>query len=139
VSAVIALSIPGEPQGKGRPRFARRGAKTASWTPLRTARYEGEARAAAIAAMKGRPPIAGAVSVAIMACMPIPASWPKRKRSLALGGDVRPAVKPDIDNVAKAVLDAMCGVVFEDDRQVCKIFAEKLYSESPRVEVVVCG
>ena len=37
--------------------------------------------------------------------------------------------KPDIDNVAKAVLDALNGVAFEDDKDVVSLKAVKL----PRV------
>ena len=44
----------------------------------------------------------------------------------------------DIDNYAKAVLDAMNGIVFDDDRYVRKLVAALLQDrENPRVEVVV--
>jgi len=37
--------------------------------------------------------------------------------------------KPDLDNLIKAVLDALNGVVYEDDRQVYHIEAHKIYED----------
>ncbi len=50
------------------------------------------------------------------------------------------SVKPDADNLAKAVLDAMLGVCFEDDAQVCQLIVEKFIAggdERPSVTVEV--
>lgn len=41
----------------------------------------------------------------------------------------------DVDNVAKAVLDALCGVVFHDDSQVERLHVEKVIGERARVRV----
>jgi Holliday junction resolvase RusA-like endonuclease len=53
----------------------------------------------------------------------------------ALRGELIPG-KPDIDNVAKAVLDA-CHVVYVDDKQVIRLVIEKEYSYDPRIEVYI--
>ncbi|TRO95267.1 RusA family crossover junction endodeoxyribonuclease [Glycocaulis profundi] len=45
--------------------------------------------------------------------------------------------KHDVDNVAKAVLDALNGVVFHDDSQVERLHVEKIMGERPRVSVQV--
>lgn len=51
------------------------------------------------------------------------------------------AAKPDIDNLLKAVLDGLNGVVWADDRQVCQVAdASKWYAatgESPQTTVLV--
>ncbi len=48
--------------------------------------------------------------------------------------------KPDIDNLSKGVLDALNGVVYMDDRQVCKLHVIKIYAsgaEPPALHVVI--
>lgn len=51
-----------------------------------------------------------------------------------------PSVKPDIDNYAKAVLDAFNGLFWHDDGQVTSLNVQKHYAkpgEEPSIEVVV--
>lgn len=45
--------------------------------------------------------------------------------------------KSDIDNLAKAVLDASNGILFKDDGQIAVMSAQKLYSLEPRIEIVI--
>ena len=45
----------------------------------------------------------------------------------------RPAVKPDIDKLVRACLDAMTGLVFRDDSQVVTVVARKLYASDSRL------
>ena len=39
-----------------------------------------------------------------------------------------PTVKPDADKLARACLDALSGIAYEDDAQVCKLTIEKVYT-----------
>jgi crossover junction endodeoxyribonuclease RusA len=53
-------------------------------------------------------------------------------------GVYRPAKRGDLDNTMKATLDALKGVAFRDDKQVCHINAERFEDKAnPRVEVMV--
>jgi Holliday junction resolvase RusA-like endonuclease len=47
------------------------------------------------------------------------------------------STKPDIDKTARAVLDALSGVVYLDDSQVARLVVVKRYGEVPGVDVVV--
>ena len=48
-----------------------------------------------------------------------------------------PAVKPDVLKLARAVEDAMSGIVYRDDAQIVCELLEKHYGEPARVEVTV--
>lgn len=51
-----------------------------------------------------------------------------------------PCVKPDLDNLTKAVKDAGNGVLWKDDGQIIRIRAEKLYDWTTRkvgIEITV--
>ena len=52
-----------------------------------------------------------------------------------LRGCIFPSKKPDADNIAKIVLDALNGVAYEDDSQVINLSVQKRYSEEARVFV----
>ena len=131
----ITVTIPGEPVGKGRPKFTKAGT---AYTPSKTRAYENKVTFLYKMAAKGRKfqrhmPVA----VEIRAYYEIPQSDSKRQRERKLSGAIMPCKKPDIDNVVKAVLDAINGIAYEDDAQVVMISAQKAYSERPRVEISV--
>ena len=44
-------------------------------------------------------------------------------------------MKPDCDNIAKAVLDALNGLAYKDDSQVTELTVRKLYAEEGSVGV----
>ena len=127
----------GEPVGKGRPRFAKRGNFVSTYTPQKTKTYEDEIRMMARAAMGSSEPLDTPVTVAIYIRVGIPASYSKQKRKDALAGTIKPTKKPDLDNIAKAFLDAMNEIVYLDDKQVVGLHVTKVYAETPAVEVMV--
>jgi len=134
----IRIVINGQPQAKGRPRFARLpngGVRT--FTPEGTRKWESYARQLAQEAMGGRPLIASAVSVQIIAVVSIPQSIPKFKREMALRGQWYPIKRPDVDQFVKCALDALNGVVLTDDSVVVSLDATKIYGDPPRVEITV--
>ena len=51
--------------------------------------------------------------------------------------EVEGRVTHDVDNVAKAVLDALNGVFWRDDRQVVRLTSEKFEGERARIAVLV--
>jgi Holliday junction resolvase RusA-like endonuclease len=130
----LQFTIPGPPIGKGRPRFSTAGGKPRSYTPAVTREYEALIAARAVEAMAGREPLKTPLRVMIEATMSIPLSWSKTKRQAALDGDVYPS-RPDVDNIAKTVLDGMNGVVYEDDAQVTHLKVNKKYAQEGSVTV----
>lgn len=120
--------VEGEPQGKARPRFSRRSETV--YTPSKTAKYEKEIRDSFLAAGGKMIPDGGYVTVAVDAYFKIPKSYAKGKRLACKYNINRPDKKPDIDNVLKAVLDALNKVAYEDDKQVVEVRCRKWYSRS---------
>jgi Holliday junction resolvase RusA-like endonuclease len=134
---MVTYIVYGEPVGKGRPRFARRGTFVSTYTPQKTKTYEDEIRMMATAAMGASEPLDTPVTVAIYIRVGIPASYSKQKRKDALSGLLKPTKKPDLDNVAKCHLDAIQGIIILDDKLVVNLHVTKVYAETPAVEVMV--
>lgn len=135
----ISFKVEGKPQGKARPRFSRRSG--AVYTPSATKAYEKQiADAYREAAHGGKFTIS--VGIIVMACFPIPKSWPKAKKLQAMKGELRPG-KPDIDNILKIVLDGLNGVAYDDDSLVTEASCTKMYVFEPddagHLTVIVAG
>lgn len=131
----LRFTVPGEPQGKGRPRASSRGGIVRMYTPSKTKDGEAAVRSAALEAMAGRKPIEGPVSVSIQIRHAIRKSWTKGKRQDALLNKIVPTIKSDLDNILKLYFDALNGVAWIDDVQVVNVIASKRFSEEPRVDV----
>jgi Holliday junction resolvase RusA-like endonuclease len=132
--ATIRILVHGVPVPKARPRV---GATGVVYTPARTRNWERAAMWLASIAMKGRLPLKGPVRLRLTATLPIAPSWPERKKHEALAGERQPTSRPDTDNIVKAALDALNGIVVRDDSQVVEITAVKKYGAEPGVLIEV--
>ncbi|MGN8831161.1 RusA family crossover junction endodeoxyribonuclease [Selenomonas montiformis] len=131
---MIQFFVPGQPKGKGRPRFDPRSKR--AYTPQKSAEYE--RYISMCCRRKGGPArMSGPLGVEIDARFAIPKQTTKKMRAQMDAGAVQPCKRPDIDNVVKSVLDALNGVAYEDDKQVVRMIARKRYSECPGVMVTV--
>ena len=81
-------------------------------------------------------PCDGPVAVQMSFAFPVPNSWPAVKQQAAWAGDIRPT-NCDIDNLQKAVSDALNKIVYQDDRLIAEIYATKRYSTRPGATVTV--
>lgn len=135
----VAFVVPGEPQGKGRARIGKIGAHARMFTPPKTLAYEGLIAHAAQIAMRGSAPFGGDCRIEVDIVCGVPARWSRRKREMALAGSIRPAKKPDSDNVLKAVCDGLNGVVWRDDVQAVEGCWRKFYGEAPSLRVRVAN
>jgi Holliday junction resolvase RusA-like endonuclease len=131
---VITFAIPGVCVAKGRARTLKSGR---SYTPAKTANYAARVAAIGKLAMGDEPPAEGPLSLLLIVHLPIPASWSKAKQASALNGTVWPVSRPDVDNYAKNILDALNGIVWADDSAVVSLACMKIYSDDPRAVVRV--
>lgn len=126
----ISFAYRGKVRGQGRPRFAGRRAYKAKTD----VDYERSILAAYQQAAGDLEPHTGGVAVEIEVYRRLPKSAPK---SLKQEQDLH---KPDADNVAKAVLDALNGVAWLDDCQVLDLHVVK-HPRKPeaveRLEIVI--
>jgi Holliday junction resolvase RusA-like endonuclease len=133
----VQYSVPGEPRGKGRPRFAKRGNFVKTYTDAKTVSYEDQIRFYALKAMGDSKVIEGAVRVFVSIRMAVPKSYSNKRREACLNGLDKPLKKPDWDNVAKSICDAMNGIIYVDDTQIVEAHITKQYAQQAEVVVLV--
>lgn len=135
----LTIVVPGPPQGKGRARTVKRGNFVHSYTPEKTVLYENLIKTLAIEEMKKKEidMMTGAVNIWIRAYFEIPKSTSKKRREEMINFDILPCKKPDLDNIAKTVADALNGIVYNDDSQICEISMTKVYGEKPLLIICV--
>ena len=107
------------------------------YTPAETRKYEQKVARCAFEAYGSRLLEEGPIGIRIRAVYPIPKSATKKKKAEMATGAILPTKKPDLDNVKKAILDGLNGVLFKDDAQVVYLEARKVYGDNPRVDVRV--
>jgi Holliday junction resolvase RusA-like endonuclease len=131
---IITIEIPGAPTGKGRARSTSNGHH---YTPAKTRAAEGYIQHLAAIAMQGLPRFEEPVSMSIDIAIAPVKSMPKRQRDEALCGRIRPAKKPDCDNIVKLISDALNTIVWRDDAQVVDLVVRKRYDLNERTTVIV--
>jgi Holliday junction resolvase RusA-like endonuclease len=127
----MKFTIPGPPVGKARPRVTRWGAHTEEKTVL----YENLVKLSyqeQCGEYTEKP-----LKVYIEVYYDIPKSTPKKNIMPMLDKLIRPCKKPDCDNIAKIILDALNGIAYKDDTQVVKLTVAKYYSEKAEVMVTI--
>lgn len=134
----LTITVPIAPVPKGRPRFRAFEGKVHTFTPSKTAAYEKKIADYYKQSSKNfKFEKDQAVFVNIVFGMPIPKSAPKVKQVNMCKGNIKHTKKPDVDNLVKAVLDALNGVAWEDDSQIVRLSASKEYSAEPYVYLYI--
>ena len=83
-------------------------------------------------AMEGASPYIEPVDVRLMFWLPRPQAHygtGRNAEKLKPSAPIAPAVHPDLDKLVRAVLDALTGICFRDDKQVVSLTASKLYAQ----------
>ena len=127
---MITLVIPGEPVAKGRPRVMRSGV---TFTPPKTLNYETLIKELFIISRQAL--MTGELRAEIDAYFTINKTVSQKKKEQMISQQIRPTKRPDLDNVAKAVLDALNGLAYNDDSQIVSLTINKYWAEVPRVTI----
>ena len=132
---MISFIIEGTAVPKQRPRLHGRQA----YTPKKTRDYEERVRSAFRMAYIGEYPVyhkGVPVRATIEVVQAIPKSWSNSKHIRAVSGEIVPTSRNgDLDNIAKSILDALNGYMYDDDCQVVRLTISKKYGDDPCVAV----
>lgn len=129
---MIEFEILGKPLGKARPRVTRKGF---AYTPKKTINYENLIRWTFQSKFPNHKPFEGYIEAEIKAIFDVPKSYSKKKKLELLDGNCNYDHTPDVDNVAKIVLDSLNGIAYKDDSQVTVLKVIKEYGEQAKIIV----
>lgn len=128
--SIVRLVFNLEPVAKGRPRIG----KGVAYTPHKTLCYERSLRSLGFVQMRdaGLNMLPEGLPLCVACDFFVTRPTAAKKR-------IYPHVKPDLDNYAKAVLDALNATVWFDDSQIVDLRLSKRYAEAgmARVEVTI--
>ena len=121
------IDVRGTPAAQGSKRAIRVGSRTLLIEQSKRVKpWRAAVGAAAIEA--GCVPRDGDIEVRITIRLARPANHYNSKGGLRSGLPIYPG-RIDIDKAARAVLDALTGIAYKDDRQVCLLFAQRVWTD----------
>jgi Holliday junction resolvase RusA-like endonuclease len=82
-------------------------------------------------------PLEGPIDLRMVFYLPIPKSTSKARADQMKRRIMLPVVKPDVDNLAYLVTNALKTIVYRDDSQICEQHIYKVYDDIPRTEITV--
>ena len=61
----------------------------------------------------------------------------KKKQILMRSGEIVPTTRPDLDNYEKPIMDALTGVIYNDDSQIVSKYSAKLFDDGDGERIVI--
>lgn len=132
--------INGKPIAQARPQFTTHGGFSRAYDPAKSRRAKADVLGQVKMAMRTQSdfkPLENAIELNLTFYRPIPKGKSKKWRENAKKGVILPTSRPDVDNYAKLIKDALNGYLWRDDSQVTDLIARKRYSDTPRIEIEV--
>lgn len=138
IVTVVHLSVRGEPAPQGSKRYIglKGGRGIIVDASKRTAPWRSNIAHEARLAMDEREPLSGPIQCDVTLYVTRPGGH-YGKRGLLPSAPLYPTTRPDRDKLARAVFDALSGIVWRDDAQVVTGSTSKLYADGrgPGVEI----
>lgn len=129
---MIKFVVFGKPVAKARPRMTRQGF---AYTPPKTVNYENLIKYTFQSEFPSHEPFLGLIEANITCIFDIPKSYSKKKTKELLETHNNYNHKPDLDNIAKIILDSLNGIAYKDDSQVTVLHINKEYGNQAKVIV----
>lgn len=136
----VRITIPIEPVGQLRPRATRYGKSIRLYDPPRVATFKKSVAdyVDMVMSCEGISKFENtALEVRISVFRQVQKNLSKKERDRRLSHVHRPTVKFDLDNYIKSILDALNGKLWDDDKNIVSIVANKYYAAEPYFEVEV--
>jgi Holliday junction resolvase RusA-like endonuclease len=127
---MIEFFIAGKPVAQSRPRFARRGNFVTTYDATPSKDYKSWVKSCTLDFMEMSSTPRFTRDVPLTMTLRVQVDRPKSKKNAAY-----PVSKPDCDNFAKGIMDAMESIMYEADQQIVRLIVSKHYSEQPGVLV----
>lgn len=129
------MMLPITPVPKGRPRATADGACVRMYTPRKTQEFE-EELAMLYGLFHGKKH-SGPLNVCIELHFAPSKSETKKVMQEMLDGTRLHTKKPDADNCAKSILDALNGLAYDDDSQIVKMTVSKEYAKENGIKLMI--
>ena len=137
---MIEFKVEGKAVPQPRPRVVRmRNGQTRAYNSEKSVVYKRIVKAAALSEMNrqqltmtDRP-----LAMRLTFVFTPPKSYTKKKLEAVKSGELRYTKKPDLDNLAKSILDACNNTVYKDDSQIITLSINKEYGHTDHVAVEI--
>ena len=137
---MIEFKVEGKAVPQPRPRVVRmRNGQTRAYNSEKSVVYKRIVQAAALSEMNKQRLIMTDRPLAMRLTFVFapPKSYTKKKLEAVKSGELRYTKKPDLDNLAKAILDACNNTVYKDDSQIITLSINKEYGHTDHVAVKI--
>jgi Holliday junction resolvase RusA-like endonuclease len=128
----VEFKIPGKPVAQSRPRFARRGAFVQTYDAAPAKDYKSWVKSCAVEHMTRFDIKMIPREIPLVMILTVDVDRPKARKK-----DLFPVTKPDCDNFAKGVMDALESILYTADQQIVRLIVSKHYSDRPGVTVSI--
>ena len=137
MSELIIMTVPGEP--KPWQVWVRMSAPTPGYLAFKA--YQQTIQALCLKTWRNQPLIETAVEIHLEFVRSYPNNLPKKEASRERRLKEALVRKPDLDNLCKAAIDGIKGIILKDDTVVTRLSAEKRFGPEPMTVITIkeCG
>ena len=128
----IEFFIPGKPIAQSRPRFARRGDFVQTYDAAPAKDYKSWVKSCALDYMATFKMVMISRDIPLVMLLVVDVERPKAKKNA-----LHVVTKPDCDNFAKGIMDALESIMYQADQQIVRLVVSKHYSNRPGVTVTI--
>ena len=125
----IQFTVAGKPVAQGRPRFARRGKFVTTYDPEKSRSFKEIVKSQAIEKGADKHMLEGPLKITLVFRIQRPKGH-HGKKGLRPSAPTHHIVKPDIDNLTKLICDALEGICYARDQQICEAYGRKEYADN---------